>query len=59
MLSHSSKTRKRRIMFSSRCAVCNSKNIRCTKEYKAGVLLRSLRVKTSLSQIPLASPILF
>ena len=59
MLLHSSKTRKGRIMFSSRCAVCDSKNIRFTKEYKASVLLRSLRVKTSLSQIPLASSILF
>ena len=54
------RTKNRRIMFLSKCAVCNSKKSKFLKEQGAKGLLSSLTaIKTPLSQIPLLGPILF
>ena len=50
---------KRRKMILSKCAVCDNKKLKSTKEQKAGGLLSSLVIKTPLSKIPLISPLLF
>ena len=51
--------KKRRIMLSSKCAVCNSKKSRFIKEQEASGLLGSLEIKTPLSQVLILDPILF
>ena len=43
------KTKNGRIMLSSTCVVCNSKNSRFIKEREASGLLSSLGIKTPLS----------
>ena len=43
------KTKNGRIMLSSTCVVCNSKNSRFIKEQEASGLLSSLGIKTPLS----------
>ena len=43
------KTKNGRIMLSSTCVVCNSKNSRFIKKQEASGLLSSLGIKTSLS----------
>ena len=43
------KTKNGRIMLSSTCVVCNSKNSRFIKEQEASGLLSSLRIKTPLN----------
>ena len=48
-----------RIMFLSKCAVCDSKKSKCIKQQKASGLLSSLRIKAPLSRIPLVGPHLF
>ena len=52
-------TKDRRIMLLSKCAVCDTKKSKFIKEQGASGLLRSLRIKTPLSKIPLVGPILF
>ena len=44
------------IMLLSKCAVCDSKKPKLTKEQKASGLLSSLGKKTALSKIPLVGP---
>ena len=46
-------------MILSKCAVCNTKNLRFIKEQEASGLLSSLGIKTPLSQIPLGGTLLF
>ena len=53
------KTKNRRIMLLSKCAVCNSKKSKFIKEQEASGLLSSLRIKTPLSKIPLVGLFLF
>ena len=43
----------------SKCAVCGSKKSKFIKEQEANGLLRSLGIKTPLSQIILVGPVLF
>ena len=47
------------MMLSSKCAVSNSKNSKLIKEQEARGLLSSSEIKTTLSKIPLAGPVLF
>ena len=47
------KIKNNRLMTLSKCSVCNNKKSKFTKEQKARGLLRSLRIRTPLSQIPL------
>ena len=53
------KAKKGRIMLLSKCAVCDSKNIKFIKEKEACGLLSSFGIKTPLSKIPLVGPPLF
>ena len=53
------RTQNRRIMFLSKCAVCDSKKSKFIKEQEASGLLISLGIKTPLSKIPLVSPLVF
>ena len=46
-------------MLLSKCAVCDSKKSKSTKQQEAGGLLSSFRIKTPLNKIPLLSPLLF
>ena len=46
-------------MLLSKCAVCDSKISKFIKEQEAGRLLNNLGIKTPLSKIPLAGPLLF
>ena len=46
-------------MLLSKCAVCDSKKSKFIKEQKTSGLLSRLGIKTYLSKIPLAGPILF
>ena len=55
----SEKTKTERIMLSSNFAICGSKKSRFIKEHEARGLLRSLGIKTPLSQIPIVGSILF
>ena len=54
-----SKTSTGRIMFSSKCAVCNNKKFRFVKEQESCGLSNKLEIKTPLSKIPLVGDILF
>ena len=49
------KANKRKLMILSKYAVCNSQKSRFIKNQKARMLLSSLRLKISLSKIPLLS----
>ena len=53
------KTKNRRIMLLSKCAVCDSKKSKIMKEQEASGLLNSLGIKTSFSKIPLLNPLSF
>ena len=46
------KTKNGRIMFSSKCAVCDSKKSKFIKDQKASAILSSLVIKISLRKIP-------
>ena len=52
------KVKDERIMISSNCAICNSKESRFIKEQKASRLFSSLGIKMPLSQVLLLNPIL-
>ena len=52
-------TKKGRIMLSWKCALRDSKKSKLIKNQEASRLLSSLRIKTSLSKIPLVGPVLF
>ena len=49
----------RRIMFLSKCSVCDSKKSNFMKGQEASGLLSSLGIKTPLSKIPLVGSLLF
>ena len=51
------RTKNDRIMVLSKCAVCDSKNMK--NLLKASRVLSSLGMKTPLSKIPLVGPLLF
>ena len=53
------RTKNRRIMLLSKCAVCDSKKLKFIKEREASGLLNSLGIKTPLSKTALVGPILF
>ena len=53
------RTKSRRIMLLSKCAVCNSKKSKFIKKQEANGLLSSLGIKTPLNKIPLLGPLLF
>ena len=46
-------------MLLSKCAVCGIKKSKFIKEQEASGLLSDLGIKTPLSKIPIAGPILF
>ena len=48
-----------RTMLLSKWVVCDSKRSKFIKEQEASGLLSSLRIKTTLSKIPLVGPLLF
>ena len=54
-----SKASNEKIMFSSKCAVCNSKKSRFIKKQEAIELLNQIAIRTSLSKIALLGDILF
>ena len=47
------RTKNNRIMFLSKCEVCDSKKLKFIKQKEASGLLSSLEIKTTLSKIPL------
>ena len=53
------RTKNKRIMLLSKCAVCDSKISKVIKEQEASGLLSSLGIRTPLSKIPLVGPLLF
>ena len=53
------KTKNRRLMVTSNCAVCSSKKSRFIKEQEARGLLSSLAIRAPLIRILLVGPILF
>ena len=53
------KTKNGRTMILSKCAVCYSKKAGFIKKKEASELLSSLGIKTPLSKIPSAGPLLF
>ena len=52
-------TKNSRLMLSSKCAVCRSKNSRFMKEQESKGLLSNLGIKSPLSKIPSLGDILF
>ena len=52
-------TKNGRIMFSSKCAVCDNKKSKFINQQEASRLLSSLGIKAPLSKIPLVGPLLF
>ena len=54
-----SSTSNGRLMILSKCAKCNSKKSRFTKEQEAKGLLSKLGIKTPFSKIPILGDILF
>ena len=53
------KTKNERIMFLSKCAVCDSKKSKFIKEQEASGLLTSLGTRKLLNKIPSVCPFLF
>ena len=53
------RTKNRRIMLLSKCALCNNKKLKFPKEQGARLLLSIIGIKTNLSQILLFGPLLF
>ena len=54
-----SKTSNGRTMVLSKCAICDSKKSRFTKNQEAKGLLSNLGIRTSLSKVPILGDILF
>ena len=54
-----SKTRNRRTMVLSKCAICNSKKSRLIKNQEAKGLLSNLGIRTPLSKVPILGDNLF
>ena len=52
------RTKNGRIMFLSKCVVCDSKKVKFIKEQEASGLLSSLGINTPLDKIPLLGPLL-
>ena len=52
-------TKNGRIMFSSKCAVCDNKKSKFINQQEASRLLSSLGINAPLSKIPLVDPLLF
>ena len=52
------KTKNRRIMILSKCALCAVKKPKFIKEQEASGLLRSLGIKTALKKMSLLGPLL-
>ena len=52
------KRNKAKLIILSKCAVCDTKNLRFNKEQKASGLLKRLRIKARFSKIPLVGPFL-
>ena len=53
------KTKKHKIMFLSKCEVCDSKKSKFIKGQEASGLVSNLGIKKLLSKIPLVGPLLF
>ena len=53
------RTKNGRITLLSKCAVCKCKKSKFLKEQEAMGLLRSVGIRTLLSQIPLLGPLFF
>ena len=53
------KTKNGRLMLPSNCAVCCNKKSRFMKEQEAKGFLSNLRIRTSLSKVPLLGGLLF
>ena len=53
------KTKNRRILLLSKCAVCDSKKSEFIKEQETSGLLSSLGIKTPLIKVSLVGPLLF
>ena len=53
------RTNNGKIIILSKCAVCDSKKSKLTKQLEASALLSSLGIKTPLSKITLLGPLLF
>ena len=53
------RTKNRRIMLLSNCALCDSRNLKFIKKQIASGLLSSLGIKTRLNKIPLLGPLSF
>ena len=53
------RTKNRRIMLLSKCAVCDCKKLNFIKEQEASRLLSTSGIKTPLSKIHLVDPLLF
>ena len=53
------RTKNRRIMLLSKCAVCDSKKLKFIKQQQASGLLSSFGIKTPLRKIILVGPLLF
>ena len=53
------KNKNGKIMLLSKCAVCNSRKAKVTKEQEAWGLLSSLRLSSPSSQVPFLRPVLF
>ena len=53
------KTKNKKIMLLSKCAVCDSKKSKFIKEQETSALLSSLGLQTPLSKIPLVGSLLF
>ena len=54
-----SKTSNGKKMILSKCAICGSKKSKFIKEQEAKALLSNLRIRTSLSKIPILGEVLF
>ena len=53
------KTKNSRVILSSKCTVCGSKNSRFMKEQESSGILSSVGIRTPLSKIPVLGDIFF
>ena len=53
------RTKNGRIMFLSKCEVCDRKKVKFIKEQETSWLLSSLAINRPLNKIPLLGPLLF
>ena len=58
-ISKEKKTKNRRIMLLLKCAVCDSKKLKFSKEQEVSGLVSSLEINTPLNKIILLGPHLF